>query len=118
MRVLGADARGAVVGVEGLGDGAVDCGEVGWGVSEVRPCLRWRGCVKEEGEDEPKGRWIWTPLRRSFLVNLGKGMLGGGCGGNAEGGNVWVFYGFLTGAESVLTLTRFVPAGAGISQEK
>lgn len=27
VRVLGADARGAVVGVEGLGDGAVDCGE-------------------------------------------------------------------------------------------
>lgn len=27
VRVLGAYARGAVVGVEGLGDGAVDCGE-------------------------------------------------------------------------------------------
>ena len=26
VRVFGADARGAVVGVEGFGDGAVDCG--------------------------------------------------------------------------------------------
>ena len=34
---------------------------------------------EEESEDEPKGRWIWTPLTRSFLVYLGTGMLGDGC---------------------------------------
>lgn len=44
------------------------------------------GGKKRGREDEPKGRWIWTPLTRSFLVYLGEGMLGGGCGGNAKVG--------------------------------
>ena len=87
----------------------------------------WHG----RGRDEPKGRWIWTPLRRSFLVHLRTGMLGdGGCRENAEKGmlgdgcredamlGMLVKTGNLNGVESVLTLTRFVPAGAGIFPEK
>lgn len=62
----------------------------GEGVSEV-------GLGKEGGreggrewEDEPKGRWIWTPLTRSFLVYRGIGMLGDGCREDAEMGRVVV----------------------------
>ena len=114
MRVLRADAGGPVAGVEGFGDGAVDCEGRGEGVSGVGSCggggeererrgEREKGREREgerekrgerererggEGRTIPKGRWIWTPLTRSFLVYLGTGMFGDGCGEECSGGNV------------------------------
>ena len=102
MRVLRADAGGPVAGVEGFGDGAVDCEGRGEGISGVGSCGGgWGGGKKErergaewkggDGRTIPKGRWIWTPLTRSFLVYLGTGMFGDGCGEECSGGNVGGF---------------------------
>lgn len=83
VRVLGTYARGAVVGVEGLGDGAVDYGESLQSVmgGSYRRTGRREEVEEDEMEekrggegDEPKGRWIWVPLTRSFLAYLGTGM--------------------------------------------
>lgn len=82
MRVFRTYARGPVVGVEGFGNGAVDCRE--GGVLVRRVLGRREGEGRKGRENEPKGRWIWTPLIRSFLVYRGTGILGDGCREDAQ----------------------------------
>lgn len=64
--VVGVGGGFAVGGVDGFGGRAVDLG----GGTLVEGKWGW-GAVYL-----PKGRYIWTPCRRSFLVSFGVGMSG------------------------------------------
>lgn len=59
VRVFGADAGGPVAGVEGLGDGAVDC--FGWRVSEGVLAGRRRGKGEEGGRTNRRDGILGRP---------------------------------------------------------